>query len=568
MKHATKYTRRIALIIAMCWAMALVHEASATIKTVATFPIVFTPSGRIQIKARLIGYSAASPITTGTFGGGGFPFLFLTDFSGFQLAFTANDGCGGGGLGGIMNGNATTCFGAATGSFTHSFTYGDILGNQPSVDAWHTYELVWNTAGLPNVSGHKVAVYLDGQLNSTYFPDNFNGVFSGGSGTFSIGFPASQGDDPRNIAFDELRIWNNSDPAQASLVLANSFENQNLISSVGPNGTYVSGSFIESVVGNALSTLVGKSCINPPTISVSGNTATVTVNCNSDIATATWQNLENAHAVGGNPEVQSDKRSAVGVLQKLDPNLKARFGVFITFLGGGQARVDPVFTNLQINTGRSVTQIFADIPQTEHYVAITNGSPGLARLEILFNGRYKAVKLSDNQTFNVDMAAAPLTTQPSAPDTLTLVGTGQTGASAEIVVSDTPPPAVQSQARALSASVVSPDSGTWGPLTKEFEDNSALQVARSAQQQIELHLATALNPATATLPQLYTVQVNNIRVEVRQVVVAKQNPKETTLLLTLPTGTFKAGDAVTVAWERVENAQGQPLVGQVNLIAQ
>ncbi|MFO1433548.1 MAG: hypothetical protein U1F76_26205 [Candidatus Competibacteraceae bacterium] len=230
--------------------------------------------------------------------------------------------------------------------------------------------------------------------------------------------------------------------------------------------------------------------------------------------------------------------------------------------------MDPIFTTLKINTGRSATQTFSDIPQNEHYVAITNGSPGLARLEILFNGRYKAIKLSDNQVITIDMATATLTSQPSAPDTLTLVGIGLTGASAEIVVANTPPPEAQLQARALSASGVSPDSGIWGPLTKEFEDNSALQVARSAQQQIELHLATALNRTTATIPQLYTVQVNNIQVEVRQVVVAQQSVKETTLLLAVPAGSFKVGDPVTVAWEQVENAKGQPLSGRVNLVAQ
>src|SRR5262249_35809925 len=108
-------------------------------------------------------------------------------------------------------------------------------------------------AGLPNVSNNKVAVYVDGQLNSTFFSNNFTG-FSVGPRTLFLGFPAGQGTDSRNIALDELRIWNTADPTPTSLVLANSLENSSLISSVGSNGTFIAGTFVNGAVGNALAT--------------------------------------------------------------------------------------------------------------------------------------------------------------------------------------------------------------------------------------------------------------------------------------------------------------------------
>jgi len=236
--------------------------------------------------------------------------------------------------------------------------------------------------------------------------------------------------------------------------------------------------------------------------------------------------------------------------------------------------VDPVFTTLKINTGRTATQAFTEIPEAEHYIAITNGAPGLTRLEILLNGRYKAVKLSDNQTVNIDMLAATLSSTPGTPGTLTLVGTGPTGAGADIIVSDAAPlpqPFMMSRIRAMAstASLTDPsqDGGNWGHLKKKSEDNSALQSAQAGPQQIELHLATSLNWQSAINPSLYTALVNGVLVNVAEAVIASQNSKETVLLLALPYGSFKAGDAVTVAWDQLENTKGQFLSGMVNLVA-
>jgi hypothetical protein len=247
---------RIVPLMALCWALTVgAHEACAgVVTTVATFPITFSSSGRIEIRAKLLGYEAANPIPYS----GAYPFLFGSpDGSDFRIVFVGNDGAGGGGLSGTVNGGPFTAFSAATGSYTAPYTYGEILGNQSSVDAWHTYDLVWNTAGLTNAglaTGHTVAVYLDGQLNSTYFRDDF-GQFSGGSGVLDIGTPEGYAGFTTGLVFDDLRIWNGD-----NLVLANDFENRQLVSTVGPNGTYIAGSFVPGYSGNGLSTNVPEPC--------------------------------------------------------------------------------------------------------------------------------------------------------------------------------------------------------------------------------------------------------------------------------------------------------------------
>ncbi len=256
-----------ATVIAIVGSGVGTHEAAADVITVASFPITFWSSGTIEIRAKLVGYQATDAIPQS----GAYPYLFGTPGDGdFRIVFVGNDGAGGGGLSGTVNGDATTAFSAATGPFAtpetvwwlgapqeiyvpQIFTYGSILGSQSSVDGWHTYDLVWNTAGLTDAgaaTGDVAAVYLDGELNSTYFRNDFAG-FTGGPGVLDIGSPTGYTvDDSRNVVFDDLKIWNGS-----TLVLANDFENSQLVSSVGPNGTYIAGSFVEGYSGKGLSTV-------------------------------------------------------------------------------------------------------------------------------------------------------------------------------------------------------------------------------------------------------------------------------------------------------------------------
>lgn len=242
----------------------MTSTAFAFDQVVASFPkeIIPADAGSIELYAKLIGYAASDPITTGVSGGGSYPALLRlfdqTDNRGFLLSFTANNGLGGGGLaasfGGTPGGSIADT--AATGSSTNSFTYGDILGS--CVDCWHKYEVRWNKDGLPGVDNgyRKLAVYLDGVLASNYFLTDADAtfpVFEGGQ--LDLGYPHSQGIlDKGFVAFDEFKIFD----GQGNLVLYNSLDSVNAIenSTVGLNGTYVMGDFVPGASGSAIMQVV------------------------------------------------------------------------------------------------------------------------------------------------------------------------------------------------------------------------------------------------------------------------------------------------------------------------
>lgn len=236
-------------------------SAYALDQTVVRFPNEVVPvgAGRIEFLARLSGYRATDPITTGVFGGGAYPallrFVSPSESHGILMSFTTNDGLGGGGLAGSYDGTpglANVPDSAATGGFTQSFTYGTVLGG--CVDCWHKYELRWNKDGLPGVDNNqrKVAVYLDGTLASNYFQTDSASIFPAlPAGELNLGYPHSQVIPDRGIvSFDELRIFD----GQGKLVLYNSLDSVDAIrnSVVGLGGTYAAGDFVAGAVGNAI----------------------------------------------------------------------------------------------------------------------------------------------------------------------------------------------------------------------------------------------------------------------------------------------------------------------------
>ena len=95
---------------------------------------------------------------------------------------------------------------AATTNFG-SWTYTNALGTG-QVERWHHYALVWNSNGIPGLTGavRRVAVYYDGKLNSGRWVD-YNGEHSfppltnGQLSLIKIMVPKGY------VALDELRVW-------------------------------------------------------------------------------------------------------------------------------------------------------------------------------------------------------------------------------------------------------------------------------------------------------------------------------------------------------------------------
>jgi hypothetical protein len=170
-----------------------------------TFPkeVIPFPRGKIEFWGKIQTNSDSLPWD----GYGGGYWLEINDgITGYRLGFTGNNGNTGGGLCGDV-----PCGTTGTGLFG-SWTYTRALrgGN---VQEWHRYELVWNKDGIPGVSGgtHKVAVFIDGKLNTGYWEDESSGLPLTG-GTISIpGYP-SYLFAGRSLTMQDLKVYDDSAP--------------------------------------------------------------------------------------------------------------------------------------------------------------------------------------------------------------------------------------------------------------------------------------------------------------------------------------------------------------------
>jgi hypothetical protein len=97
---------------------------------------------------------------------------------------------------------------------------------------------------------------------------------------------------------------------------------------------------------------------------------------------------------------------------------------------------DPVLTTLRIPEGRRrFRDTFANIPESEHYLTVQNGRPGLLRLGVNVNG-VKAGNLSlrFGETRMLDLVRFMLPEK----NIVTLTGEGLPGRSALVLISDVP----------------------------------------------------------------------------------------------------------------------------------
>jgi len=238
----------LAVMVTMAMPGDDVH-ASTIPTTVASFSTDAMPveAGTIDFWARLSGYSGVIPWGTSPY------FLVLSDDStgsSFSIGLNGNDGLGDGGLVGGAGANYST------GSAAYGTpTYESVLGAD-AVSAWHHYALKWNRNGLGEVSGQKLAVYLDGVLQSTRWDSNcgppgcgFPSLLTGTLNVIAFGNGSTDG----RMAIDEFRIFDGT----GHLVLYNTFDSVYAVrhSVIGLNGTfngYGDPAFVPGVVGNAL----------------------------------------------------------------------------------------------------------------------------------------------------------------------------------------------------------------------------------------------------------------------------------------------------------------------------
>ena len=145
------------------------------------------------------------------------------------------------------------------------------------------------------------------------------------------------------------------------------------------------------------------------------------------------------------PTVGADGHSATGgVFIKADPNATATFELEATFVTPSFAcSIDPTTAIVDIEKGHKAVIGVKMVPNSEPFIEIDNGAPGLNWLRIEANGKYfRSLSLTAGKTSYLDASAA----MNRADNTLIFIGEGKPGAFANIDLSDSAPQAATPQA--------------------------------------------------------------------------------------------------------------------------
>ncbi|WP_315859265.1 MULTISPECIES: FG-GAP-like repeat-containing protein [unclassified Cyanobium] len=283
--------------------------------TAVSFPKEVIPieAGKIDFWAQLSGFSGEIDW------GARDPFLFtLTDGqSGWGVGFAGNNGNGDGGLvGGAGSGVGNH---TGTGDFGY-WTYEDVLG-AGLVDEWHHYVYQWNEDGIPGLGDRKLAIYVDGVLNSNRWDQEgrispFIPLTGGTLNLITSGNPP-----PANplgeVAIDEFKIYDGNN----QLVLWNTLDSADAVknSSVGLDGIFNNVGdvhFVPGISGNAVRAKQVYAVGSAPTAEVEDATFTVAENSleGTLVGTVTATGTALTYAIiGGNIDPDSDSQAAFAI---------------------------------------------------------------------------------------------------------------------------------------------------------------------------------------------------------------------------------------------------------------
>lgn len=119
---------------------------------------------------------------------------------------------------------------------------------------------------------------------------------------------------------------------------------------------------------------------------------------------------------------------------KIDQTQRARVEARVTDLAGNVRVCDPILLLVVRQNGQSLTDSMTDVPRVEDKVTITNGSPGVATLEIQVNGKkFKASGLKDGEEVTIDISSAMV---PGDHNQVSFKATGKPGGTANVMIWD------------------------------------------------------------------------------------------------------------------------------------
>jgi hypothetical protein len=119
---------------------------------------------------------------------------------------------------------------------------------------------------------------------------------------------------------------------------------------------------------------------------------------------------------------------------KITAGVSSEVALKVTDVAGNVTLCDPVLTQVIRDASQPSTTTATGIAQSEHFLHIYNGDPGLSHLTIEVNAKKAHVRdLIANQQYTVDIARW---LQPGNKNTVTLIARGKQRGAATIVVAD------------------------------------------------------------------------------------------------------------------------------------
>ena len=119
---------------------------------------------------------------------------------------------------------------------------------------------------------------------------------------------------------------------------------------------------------------------------------------------------------------------------KINQSLKASFALQAVDVAGNSSALDPVVAQITIPRGeKTVTRTYKNLPAEEHFLSLSNGTPGLTRFSVRVNGGPARVfSLTDGQQLAVDLGAE----MQRKNNQVTVTGRGPARGSAALLISD------------------------------------------------------------------------------------------------------------------------------------
>jgi uncharacterized repeat protein (TIGR01451 family) len=153
----------------------------------------------------------------------------------------------------------------------------------------------------------------------------------------------------------------------------------------------------------------------------------------SGLATIQVTNSTNADTVVP-PFTVTTTTQVVVTSTKINQSLSSTVQLRVTDVAGNVTVCDPVADLVVRDSGSSAASTYNGLAAAEHYVSITNGSPGVQRLDVTVNGHtWKLTGLKANEERTLNVASAM---RAGSNNTVSVKAYGRPGGSALVVISD------------------------------------------------------------------------------------------------------------------------------------